>query len=88
MRIFLRTKKSASRLEIGVPLIANFDTGNEAQSLRNAVLDEIDESVFEALSAGDTDWKERVGSKIRSTAFEDPLVASVYRPLQRLFQHE
>ena len=81
-------RRLAECVEIGVPLIANFDTGNEAQSLRNAVLDEIDESVFEALSAGDTDWKERVGSKIRSTAFEDPLVASVYRPLQRLFQHE
>jgi hypothetical protein len=75
-------------VEIGVPLIANFDTGNEVQSLRNAVLDEIDESIFEALSAGDTDCKERVGLKIRSTTFEDPLVADIYRPLQRLFQHE
>lgn len=78
----------AECVELGVPLIANSDAGTDAQSLRNAVLDEIDESIFEVLSAGDTDCKERVGSKIRSTAFDDPLVAGVYRPLQRFFRHE
>ena len=81
-------RRLAECVEIGVPLISNLDAGKESQVLRNAVLDEIDESIFETLSGIDADRKERIGSKIRSTSFDDPLTVGVYKPLQRLFQHE
>jgi hypothetical protein len=75
-------------IEIGVPLIARVDHRKEAGVLRNAVLDEIDESIFEALSCGDAGVKDRISAKIRAAAFDDPLMAGVYQPLQRLFHHE